>query len=131
MHPIDSFLISSGIESSYLALSLVLARIDTVLKLLPQAQKQAHERIIGERQVPNGEKILSLYDTAVRVIVRGKAGAEVEFGNSVSLAEKRAKGFAHRELGLAWGVLTHNLWMLARLRKPNADSNQSGHRFRF
>jgi hypothetical protein len=29
----------------------------------------------------------------------------------------RAKGFAHRELALAWGVLTHNLWMLARLRK--------------
>jgi hypothetical protein len=29
----------------------------------------------------------------------------------------RAKGFEHRELALAWGVLTHNLWMLARLRK--------------
>ena len=29
----------------------------------------------------------------------------------------RAKGFAHRELALAWGVLTHNLWMFARLRK--------------
>ena len=29
----------------------------------------------------------------------------------------RAKGFAHRALAVAWGVLTHNLWMLARLRK--------------
>jgi hypothetical protein len=29
----------------------------------------------------------------------------------------RAKGTAHRELALAWGVLTHNLWMLAKLRK--------------
>ena len=29
----------------------------------------------------------------------------------------RAKGFANRELALAWGVLTHNLWMLARLQK--------------
>ena len=29
----------------------------------------------------------------------------------------RAKGFEHRELALAWGVLTHNVWMLARLRK--------------
>jgi hypothetical protein len=29
----------------------------------------------------------------------------------------RAKGFAHRELALAWGVLTHNLWVFARLRK--------------
>jgi hypothetical protein len=25
----------------------------------------------------------------------------------------RAKGFEHREVALAWGVLTQNLWMLA------------------
>jgi len=202
----------------------ILRRLDGVLELLPRAQKQAHERIIGGRPVVNAEKILSLYDTDVRVIVRGKAGAEVEFGNTVLLGENRqgvildyaifrdsapadsqllfgsllrvwegtghhvaavvtdrgfasasnsrtlkeggtfdglcprkpaelsqrmkgkkfarlqrrraqtearigilkhgflgrpmrAKGFAHRELALAWGVLTHNLWMLARLRK--------------
>jgi hypothetical protein len=29
----------------------------------------------------------------------------------------RAKGFDHREVALAWGVLTHNLWMFARMRK--------------
>jgi len=202
----------------------ILRRIDGVLELLPRAQKQAHERIIGGRPVANAEKILSLYDTEVRVIVRGKAGAEVEFGNTVLLGENRqgiildyevfresapadsqllfgsllrvweatgrhvgavvtdrgfasadnsrtlkegstydalcprqpaelsrrmkgqkfarlqrrraqtearigilkqgflgrpmrAKGFDHRELALAWGVLTHNLWMLARMRK--------------
>jgi len=202
----------------------ILRRLDGVLELLPRAQKQAHERIIGGRPVANAEKILSLYDLDVRVIVRGKAGAEVEFGNTVLFGENRqgfildheifresapadhqmlfasltrvwemagrqvgavgadrgfacaanhralaesdtfdglcprrpaelrrrmkgkkfarlqrrraqtegrigilkhgflgrpmrAKGFAHRELALAWGVLTHNLWMLARLRK--------------
>ena len=202
----------------------ILRRIDGVLELLPQAQKQAHERIIGERPVANAQKILSLYDQEVRVIVRGKAGAEVEFGNTALLGENRqgiildyqlfresgladnhlifgsllrvwegtgchvgavvtdrgfasatnsrtleengtfdglcprkpadlsrkmkdkkfarlqkrraqtegrigllkqnflgrpmrAKGFEHRELGLAWGVLTHNVWMLARMSK--------------
>jgi hypothetical protein len=202
----------------------ILRRIDGVLERLPRAQKQAHERIIGGRPVANAEKILSLYDRDVRVIVRGKAGAEVEFGNTVLFGENRqgvildyeffresapadnqtlfgslvrvwegtghcvgavatdrgfasaansralkdsgtfdalcprspaelrrrmkgkkfarlqrrraqtearisilkhgflgrsmrAKGFAHRELALAWGVLTHNLWMLARMRK--------------
>ena len=202
----------------------ILRRLDGILELLPRAQKQAHERIIGGRQVANAEKILSLYDPEVRVIVRGKAGAEVEFGNTVLLGENRqglildyeifresapadsqtlfgslirvweatgvrvgavvtdrgfasaansralaeggtfdglcprkpaelsqkmqgqkfarlqrrraqtearigilkqgflgrplrAQGFAHRELALAWGVLTHNLWMLARMRK--------------
>jgi hypothetical protein len=202
----------------------ILRRIDGVLQLLPKAVGQAHERIIGARPVANADKILSLYDTDVRVIVRGKAGAEVEFGNMVLVGENpqgiildyeffrdvapadsqllfgsllrveealgrdvdavvtdrgfatvansrtlkeggtydglcprkpaelrrrmkgpkfarlqrrrgqtegrigilkygflgrpmRAKGAEHRELALAWGVLTHDLWMLARLRK--------------
>jgi hypothetical protein len=206
----------------------VLRRIDGVLELLPRARKQAHERIIGGRPVANADKILSLYDTDVRVIVRGKAGAEVEFGNTLLLGENRqgilldyelfrksapadsqlvfgsllrvldgtgrriqavvtdrgfasksnsrtlqeastydalcprdpqrlrermkeerfarlqrrraqteariailkrgflgrpmrAKGFVRRELALAWGVLTHNLWMFARLRKRRQD----------
>jgi hypothetical protein len=200
----------------------VLRRIDGVLEQLPRAVKQAHERIIGERKVENAEKILSLYEGDVRVIVRGKAGAEVEFGNTLVLAESRqgvivdyhlyretapsdsqalfpslvrqcegtgrsvdvvvadrgfaskgnsrtlgetgvydatcprdpaqlsakmkeekfaelqrrraqteariailkgvflgqpprAKGFAHREVAVAWSVLTHNLWVLARM----------------
>ncbi len=200
----------------------ILRRLDGVLELLPRAQKP--ERIIGGRPVANAEKILSLDDLEVRVIVRGKAGAEVEFGNTVLVGEnrqgvsldyailresapadsqtlfasltcmgnmagrpvgavvtdrgfasaanskglaetatfdalcprppaelsqkmqgqklaqlqrrraqtegrigilkhgflgrpRRAKGFAHRELALAWGVLTHNLWRLARMRK--------------
>ena len=37
-----------------------LRRMDGVLALLPQAQKQAHERIIGERRVDNADKVLSL-----------------------------------------------------------------------
>jgi len=202
----------------------IVRRIDGVLELLPRAKKQAHERIIGARPVANADKILSLYEPEVRVIVRGKAGAEVEFGNTVLLGENRqgiildyeffrdsapadhqllfgsllrvweatghhvgavvtdrgfatannsrtlkeggtfdglcprppaelgrrmkgrkfarlqrrraqtearigilkqgflgrpmrAKGFDHREMALAWGVLTHNLWMFARMRK--------------
>ena len=62
-------------------------RIDGVLALLPQAEKQAHERIIGERQVANGEKVVSLYETDTQIIVRGKAGAEVEFCNILRLVE--------------------------------------------
>lgn len=209
----------------------VLRRIDGVVALLPRARRQAHERIIGGRQVANADKILSLYDTDVRVIVRGKAGAEVEFGNTVLLGENRqgviidyqvfrevapvdsqlvfpslvrvregtgrcvsevvsdrgfytasnsetlrqsgtydalcprdprklsrrmreqkfarlqrrraqteariailkrgflgrpmrAKGFEHRELALAWGVLTHDLWVLARLTRTERESRR-------
>ena len=67
---------------------LVLDRIDNVLDKLPEAIHPAHERIIGERRVANEDKILSLYEEDVHVVVRGKAGAEVEFGNGLYLAEQ-------------------------------------------
>jgi len=87
----------------------VLRRMDGVLARLPQAQKQAHERIIGERRVDNADKVLSLYETDTRVIVRGKAGAEVEFGNTLLLAEQ------------ADGVIVD--WHLHRTSAP-ADARQ-------
>ena len=68
---------------------VIIARMEGVLEQLPAAIKQAHERIIGERKVPNEDKILSLYDDSINVIVRGKAGAEVEFGNKLWLGETR------------------------------------------
>ena len=49
---------------------------------------KAHERLIGERKVKRAEKILSLDDGDLHVIVRGKAGAEVEFGNTLLLVEQ-------------------------------------------
>ncbi len=66
---------------------VIIQRLNNVLGQLPAAIKQAHERIIGERSVANEDKILSLYDDELEVIVRGKAGAEVEFGNKFSLVE--------------------------------------------
>ncbi len=65
----------------------VLRRMDGVLQQLPQARKQARQRILQEQPVANADKILSLYEPDVHVIVRKKAGAEVEFGNTLLLAE--------------------------------------------
>lgn len=68
---------------------VVLGRMQKVIEQLPKAIWQAHERIIGERRVENAQKILSLYEPEVRVMVRGKSGAEVEFGNALYLVENR------------------------------------------
>lgn len=65
----------------------VLGRMNQVLEQLPQARKQARQRILQGQAVPNEEKILSLYEPDVQVIVRKKAGSEVEFGNTLLLAE--------------------------------------------
>jgi len=66
----------------------VIDRIERIAGQMPAAIKQAHERIIGQRSVANGDKILSLYEENIHVIVRGKAGAEVEFGNKLLIAEQ-------------------------------------------
>jgi len=65
----------------------IIARIDRMLGQLPQVIKQAHERIIGARRVADAEKIHSVYETDTLVIVRGKAGREVEFGNTLLISE--------------------------------------------
>ena len=205
----------------------VLDRMDQVLDQLPKARKQARQRILKGQPVANEEKILSLYESQAHVIVRKKAGAPVEFGNTLLLAENpegliidweffrqsapadssllarsvgrmeraygqgpkavvadrgfdsqtnqtgmaadgiynavcprsprqlkernrswkfkklqrrraqtegrvgilknvflgepmRSKGFEHRELTVTWTVLTHNLWVLARMSKKEA-----------
>ena len=67
----------------------IIERMEGVLDQLPAAIKQAHERIIGGRRTANKDKILSLYDDCVNVIVRGKAGSNVEFGNKLWLGENR------------------------------------------
>lgn len=67
----------------------VLRRLDNVLDQLPKARQQARQRIIQEQQVPSTEKILSLYEPHAQVIVRHKAGAEVEFGNTLLMGESR------------------------------------------
>ena len=65
----------------------VLRRMDNVLDQLPPARQQARQRILQDQPVANADKILSLYEPDVHVIVRKKAGAEVEFGNTLLVAE--------------------------------------------
>jgi hypothetical protein len=66
----------------------IVCRIAGIVDQLPMAIRQAHERIIGGRKVENRDKILSLYESDIHVIVRNKTDAEVEFGNTLLLAEQ-------------------------------------------
>jgi IS5 family transposase len=67
---------------------VIIQRVDRIRAQLPAAIRQAHERIIGGRLMENEDKILSLYEPDIHVLVRGKVGAEVEFGNTLLLAEQ-------------------------------------------
>jgi hypothetical protein len=100
----------------------ILGRIEVILERLPHAVKQAHERIIGERQVNNAEKILSLYEGHAAVYVRGKAGAEVEFGSQLLLGECRSGVIVDWEL--VCGVPQGDTKMLDRSLKRMAGGKQ-------
>jgi hypothetical protein len=90
----------------------VLRRMDQVIEQLPQARKQARQRILSGQLVDNQEKILSLYEKDVRVIVRKKAGAEVEFGNTLLLGENP------QGLILDWELFRETAPADARLLQP-------------
>jgi hypothetical protein len=67
----------------------IMNRLCKTIEIMPTIVWQAHERIIGERLVNNAEKVLSLYQDNVHVIVRKKIGAQREFGNQLLLVEQK------------------------------------------
>jgi len=83
------------LESSWQTVNLTRSQAEQIAKQITDVTsqlavvvKQAHERIIGKRKVDNKDKILSLYEKDVHVVTRRKAGAQVEFGNTLFLAEQ-------------------------------------------
>ena len=66
----------------------ILQRLNKMIATLPVAVEQANSRIISEEFVKNEDKLLSVYHEDVNVIKRGKAGGQVEFGNTLFLAEQ-------------------------------------------
>jgi hypothetical protein len=67
----------------------ILWGLDNVLDQIKEIIHQAHERIIGGRKLETGEKILSLYEHEINVMVRKKTGHDVEFGNALSICEQK------------------------------------------
>lgn len=77
---------------------LLIRNLDNILTQLPIIKKQAHDRIIGGRRIKQNEKILSVYEPDIQVILRGKSGAEVEFGNQLMIGENRDGLITYHEL---------------------------------
>lgn len=93
----------------------VLGRMDHVLAQLPQARQQARARILAGQLTENQDKILSLYEPEVRVIVRKKAGAAVEFGNTLLIGENP------QGLILDWELFKETAPADVRLLRPSVE----------
>lgn len=63
------------------------AKIPTVLQIIDQAKR----RIVNGENVPNDEKIFSLFEPHTELLKRGKAGKPVEFGHMVLLNQVESK----------------------------------------
>ena len=56
-----------------------------------QVMEQASRRVLQGEQVPNEEKLFSIFEPHVELIKRGKAGKGIEFGHVVNLQQVREK----------------------------------------
>jgi IS5 family transposase len=56
-----------------------------------QVMNQAERRVLHGESVPNDEKIFSIFEPHVELIIRGKAGKDVEFGHVVNLQQVSEK----------------------------------------
>jgi IS5 family transposase len=52
---------------------------------------QANERVIHERQVPNENKLFSIFEAHTELLRRGKAGKDVEFGHMIQIQQTGEK----------------------------------------
>jgi len=57
------------------------------LSLAEKCVYQARERVLNERPVPNAQKIFSIFEPHTELLIRGKAGKELEFGHMVELQQ--------------------------------------------
>lgn len=85
--------------------SLTLAKqLKHWIQLTQQVCDTAHRRVILREEVPNSEKLFSLFETHTQLYRRGKAGTANQFGRQVLVFEDGAGFISHyhlmdRELG--------------------------------
>ena len=99
--------------------AVIIKRLEKYLEQMPKAIHQAHERIIGERVVLNDKKILSLYEPHAAVYVRGKAGADAEFGMQLVLSESADGLIVDCQL-LTDGIHSDSTLLLPAIRRMRA-----------
>jgi IS5 family transposase len=56
-----------------------------------EVMDQATRRVLDGESVPNDEKIFSIFEPHVELIIRGKAGKDIEFGHVVNLQQVSEK----------------------------------------
>lgn len=67
-------------------------------RLTDQVMKQAHERVIDGRQVPNDQKLFSIFEPHTELLKRGKASKPIEFGHMIQIQQVDEKFITHYDV---------------------------------
>lgn len=67
-------------------------------RLTDQVMKQAHQRVIEGRPVPNDQKRFSIFEPHTELLIRGKAGKPIEFGHMIQIQQVEQKFITHYDV---------------------------------
>jgi IS5 family transposase len=79
-------------------LARLLARREEIETLARKIVSQARRRVFHGEQVPNKEKLFSLFEPHTELLKRGKAGKQIEFGHMVLLQQVENKFISDYEV---------------------------------
>ncbi len=68
-----------------------MAEIEEVVPLGRQAVDQARRRVLEGEQVPNDEKLFSIFEPHTELLIRGKENKDIEFGHMVNICQVASK----------------------------------------
>lgn len=69
----------------------IVQQIDHFIELGERVVDQARRRVLEGERVPNEEKLFSIFESHTELLIRGKAGKDVEFGHMIQLQQVDAK----------------------------------------
>lgn len=65
--------------------------MDHYARLANRVIEQARRRVLQGESVPNADKIFSIFEEHTELLIRGKAGKEIEFGHMVQIEQVEGK----------------------------------------
>jgi transposase, IS5 family len=95
--PQAQVLAARDLAQSLLSSSLC-QELEHYVALTEQALSQAHRRVVRGEQVPNAEKLFSIFEPHTELIHRGKTPQPVEFGHKVLVLEDTVGFVVHYEV---------------------------------
>jgi len=89
--------ISREVTELYPVVNITAPELWDYLPIVASIIDQARRRVLAGEKVPASEKVYSLFEAHTELLIRGKAGKDIEFGHKILLAQTGEKFIHHYE----------------------------------